>query len=168
MIESKWCSWSRILNWFSGESLFASVQEADKPKNVQMNEVISDLQTKRRNIYLNWQNMSAYSAEIPVACNTVTRNVNSLPICKCSPVSSATSCNSDETLESPRPESASSISFSERDWIFFLLFFQNYWFKISNLTYLQVYWFHHFLLQYVPPYHFQMVGFSAALRLRRI
>lgn len=55
--------------------------------------------------------MSAYSAAIPVACNTVTRNVNSLPICKCSPAASSTaSCTSDETLESPRPESASSSS----------------------------------------------------------
>lgn len=82
--------------------------------------IIAALCIKKRSIedltgsqtHLNWQKMSAYSAEMPVACNTVTRNVNSFPICKCSPDSSATSCSSDETLESPRPESASSCSIS--------------------------------------------------------
>lgn len=71
--------------------------------------------------------MSAYSAAMPVACSTVTRNVNSLPISKCSaadrsspvpttvpakpasvPAALLASGSSEETLESPRPESASS------------------------------------------------------------
>lgn len=72
--------------------------------------------------------MSAYSAAMPVACSTVTRNVNSLPISRCSALASSTTApllwpvadaaaaaaallasgSSEETLESPRPESASS------------------------------------------------------------
>lgn len=58
--------------------------------------------------------MSEYSEPIPDACKTVTLNVNSFPICKCSPASSLISCNSDEKLESPRPESASSNSMSKK------------------------------------------------------
>ena len=34
--------------------------------------------------YLNWQKMSAYSGEIPYACNMVTLNVNWVPNLRCS------------------------------------------------------------------------------------
>lgn len=63
--------------------------------------------------YLNWQKMSAYSVDMPTACRTVTRKVNSFPNCRCSGKSS--SFVSDATELSPRPLSASpSISVKHR------------------------------------------------------
>lgn len=116
MIETKCSSWSGVFYRFGGECLFVTIQKAvGIVGNILSPYVWRNVKSKiwlDPWTHLNWQKMSAYSAEMPVACSTVTRNVNSFPICKCSPDSSATSCSSDETLESPRPESASSCSIS--------------------------------------------------------
>lgn len=108
MVESKRSSRSRVLHRFRGKCFLMTMQ---KTKQIEPQIVLIYQTYLKYDTDLNWQKMSAYSAAMPVACKTVTRNVNSLPINKCSPAaSSTTSCSSDDTLESPRPESASSTS----------------------------------------------------------
>lgn len=95
MIEAQRGSPSCVLQRLSGESFIMTVDEAEKFK---ANISVDPLQKKikiytklhstgncsgRSTTYLNWQKMSAYSAEMLEAWRTVTLKVNVLPIFRC-------------------------------------------------------------------------------------
>lgn len=95
VIEAQRGSPSRVLQRLSGESFIMTVDEAEK---VKANISVDPLQKKNKKYmklhntgncngssttYLNWQKMSAYSAEMLEAWRTVTLKVNVLPIFRC-------------------------------------------------------------------------------------
>lgn len=94
MVEAEWRTPASVLQRLGGESLVMAVDEAEKKSQESLKSCRGDwwsLQktTKgRRSAHLNWQKMSANSAEMLEACSTVTLKVNRLPTFRCSSVAS--------------------------------------------------------------------------------
>lgn len=89
MVEAQWRTPACVLQGLSGESLVVAVDEAEKITHFfsqKLQEGLADDRGEERSgwAHLNWQKISAYSAEMLEACSTVTLKVNRLPTFRCS------------------------------------------------------------------------------------